>query len=234
VPVVPALKRVGHKGADLVAPGNTVESFQAALDADVDMIEFDLLRLRDGRIVFAHDYEDAERREPLTLDEGFDHLAGEPYAAVELDIDMKLPGYEREVVEAIQGRGLGDRTLISSHYLESLDEVGALAPHIPRGLSVPRVRRDYTKSPLAVPAYGVARVMRARLPRQIARLMSEGRIQAVMSHWLLVRRRLVEVAHEHGGEVYVWTVDDPRRIEQLHALGVHAVITNDPRLFGPR
>jgi glycerophosphoryl diester phosphodiesterase len=61
--------------------------------------------------------------------------------------------------------------------------------------------------------------------------MREGRIQAVMSHWILVSRALVDAAHSEGGEVYVWTVDDPRRIERLRMLGVHAVITNDPRLF---
>ena len=226
------MKRVGHKGADLVAPGNTVASFEAALDHDVDMIEFDVLRLRDGRLVLAHDYEDAARREPLSLDEGLDHFAGDAYANVELDVDLKLPGYEREVVDGLCERGLAERALISSHYLESLDEVRRLAPQIRRGLSVPRVRRDYTKTPLAVPAYGVARWMRARLPGKVRALIREGRIQAVMSHWLLVSRRLVEVVHAEGGEVYVWTVDDAGHIEKLRALGVHAVITNDPRLFG--
>ena len=93
------LKRVGHKGADLVAPGNTIESFEAALRAGVDMIEFDVLRLRDGRLVLAHDLEDATTRQPVTLDQGLDHFAGEAYG-VELDVDLKAPGYEREVVEA--------------------------------------------------------------------------------------------------------------------------------------
>ena len=170
----------------------------------------------------------------MTLEEGLDHFAGEAYADVELDVDMKLSGYEREVVEGLRERGLDERALISSHYLESLDEVGRLAPQIRRGLSVPKVRRDYTKTPLAVPAYGVARWMRARLPGKVRPLLRAGRIQAVMAHWLLVSRRLVEVVHAEGGEVYVWTVDDARRIEQLRALGVHAVITNDPRLFVSR
>ena len=49
------MKRVGHKGADHVAPGNTLASFEAALEHGVDMIEFDVLRLRDGRLVLAHD-----------------------------------------------------------------------------------------------------------------------------------------------------------------------------------
>jgi len=225
------MKRVGHKGADLVAPGNTVASFEAALEHDVDMIEFDVLRLRDGRLVLAHDFDDAAGREPLTLDEGLDHFAGEAYADVELDVDLKLPGYEREVVEGLLERGLADRALISSHYLDSLDEIRRLGPEMRRGLSVPRVRRDYTKTPFALPAYGIARIMRARLPGKVRPLLQADRIQAVMSHWLLVSRRLVDVVHAEGGEVYVWTVDDARRIEQLRALGVHAVITNDPRLF---
>src|SRR3954469_7221593 len=231
VPGVSALKRVGHKGADLVAPGNTVPSFEAALEHGVDMIEFDVLRLRDGRLVLAHDYEDAAKREPLTLEEGLDHFAGQAYGGIELDIDMKLPGYEKEVVDGLVSRGLAERSLISTHYIESLDKVGAMAPQIRRGISVPQVRRDYTKTPLAVPAYGVARVMRARLPAKAQRLLREGRIEAVMAHWLLVSKRLGGVGHAEGGEVYVWTVDDAAKIEKLRALGVHAVISNDPRLF---
>jgi glycerophosphoryl diester phosphodiesterase len=226
------VKRVGHKGADLVAPGNTVPSFQAALEHGVDMIEFDVLRLRDGRLVLAHDLEDAAGREPLTLDEGLDHFAGEAYADVELDIDMKIPGYEREVVDGLTSRGLAGRALISSFYLHSLDKVAAVAPDIRRGLSVPLVKRDYTQTVLALPAYGIARVIaHTYLPRKIRRLMRDGRIQAVMSHWILVSRGLVEAVHAEGGELYVWTVDDLKRIDRLRRLGVHAVITNDPRLF---
>ena len=37
-------RRVGHKGADLIAPGNTLASFDAAIEAGVDMIEFDVER----------------------------------------------------------------------------------------------------------------------------------------------------------------------------------------------
>jgi len=225
------VKRVGHKGADLVAPGNTFESFEAALAAGVDMIEFDVLRVRGGRLVLAHDYEDAARREPHTLEEGLDHFAGAAYADVELDVDMKLPGYERQVAEGLASRGLADRSLVSSMYLESLDRLGEIAPGLPRGWSVPRLRRDYTKTLLAPGAYAAARVMRARLPRQAGAMLRAGRFEAVMAHWLLVSPRLVEAVRAAGGQLYVWTVDDQRRIERLKGLGVDGVITNDPRLF---
>ncbi len=74
---LPPLKRVGHKGADLIAPGNTIESFQAALDHGVHMIEFDILPAADGRLVLAHDPVDAASRECVTLEEGLEHFAGD-------------------------------------------------------------------------------------------------------------------------------------------------------------
>jgi glycerophosphoryl diester phosphodiesterase len=223
--------RVGHKGADHVAPGNTVESFQAALEHGVDMIEFDVLRTRDGRIVLAHDYADAESRECLTMEEGLDHFAGEAYAGVKLNVDMTLPGYEPEVAEGLAARRLSGRTLVSTMYPKSLDRLGELAPGLRRGWSVPRVKRNYIRSPLAVPAYAIARVMRARLPGQAASRIRAGGCEAIMSHQILVSPRLLEAVHRAGGEVYVWTVDDARRIRALEALGVDGVITNDPRLF---
>jgi glycerophosphoryl diester phosphodiesterase len=223
--------RVGHKGAHHIAPGNTAESFEAALEHGVDMIEFDVLRTRQGRLVLAHDYADADSRDCVSLEEGLDHFAGEAYAAIELDVDMKLPGYEREVADGLLERGLGERSLISSHYTESLDLVGKLAPGLRRGWSVPRVRRNYLRSPLALPAHAIVRVMRARLPGQAARRIRAGGCEAIMANQVLVSSRLVKAVHGAGGQLYVWTVDSARRIQALEALGVDGVITNDPRLF---
>ena len=88
VPRMPAL-RVGHKGADLIVPGNTLASFDAAVEAGVDMIEFDVLPV-DGRLVLAHDYTCDLAAAPL-LEDGLDHLA---MTGIPLDVDLKLPGYE--------------------------------------------------------------------------------------------------------------------------------------------
>jgi len=227
--------RVGHKGADHVAPGNTIESFRAALEAGVDMIEFDVLPTDGGRrLVLAHDPSDAAGRTPLTLEEGLDHFAGEAYSGIELDVDLKAPGYEREVVQGLRARGLDDRSLISSTYPDSLRLIGEIAPGLRRGWSVPRATRDYTKSPLLmVPAYAALRWIRAGLPAKAARAISRGECEALMVHRLLVSPLLVHPVHEAGGQLYVWTVDDAREITKLEALGVDAVITNDPRLFAP-
>ncbi len=232
MPGVSTLIRVGHKGAGHVVPGNTIEGFETALRCSVDMIEFDVLPLSGGDLVLAHDPEDARTRTPLTLAEGLDHFAGEAYADVQLNVDLKVPGYEREVVSGLRERGLVERALISSTYPDSLALVRELDGEVRRGWSVPRARRDYTKSlVLAAPAFAVLRWWRARLPAKAARAIHGGRCEAVMAHRLLVSRLLVRRVREAGGLLYVWTVDDAREIARLEELGVDAVITNDPRLF---
>src|SRR2546421_1044467 len=160
------LRRVGHKGADLIAPGNTLASFDAALACGVDMIEFDVLRQRDSdRLILAHDYRAAHRATPLTLEEGLSHLASDGFGAVALDVDLKLPGYEARVVEALRAFGLVERSLVSSQYRESLARVRSLEPALRLGWSVPRARRDYTGSPLTVlPAHAALAAYRLLLP----------------------------------------------------------------------
>jgi glycerophosphoryl diester phosphodiesterase len=231
-----AVRRVGHKGADLIAPGNTRESFDAALAAGVHMIEFDVLpedmdAPETTGLRLAHDYTHDLSVAP-TLDEGLDHLAGEAFAGVELDVDLKLPGYEARVVEALRARAMIERTLVSTQYMRSLIELRGLEPALRLGWSVPRVRKDYTQSwPHRLPAYAAVLYMRRRLPAKARAHLEAGRCDAIMAHWRLVSPALLDVIRETGGELYVWTVDDARRIRTLEAMGVTGVITNDPRLF---
>ena len=137
------------------------------------MIELDVLPERrpseqtdgDRPLLLAHDYEDAGEREPLTIEEGFRHLASEPFAAIEFIVDLKLPGYEREVVDAIEAAGLRGRAMVSSTYKESLVRLRSYDADLKVGWSVPRARRDYTSSKLmALPALAVLAVMRRTLP----------------------------------------------------------------------
>src|SRR5215212_4580012 len=91
------LRRIGHKGADLITPGNTLESFEAAVATGVDVIEFDVLRPRgdfaqasawrhaaagpargSGPLLVAHDWADAARREPITLENALDAFRQPP------------------------------------------------------------------------------------------------------------------------------------------------------------
>lgn len=227
------LRRVGHKGADLIVPGNTHASFDAARAAGVDMIEFDVLPSRqDSRLLLAHDYEDAAKRTPHTLEEGLEHLSSQAFAGIEIDVDLKLPGYELRVLDALRDAGMLDRALISSQFRESLALLRATEPRVRLGWSVPKLKRDPFRSrTTALGALVAAQAIRAVLPERAARAIRGRRCDAVMAHWRLVSPRLVRLVAQAGGELYVWTVDELPRMRALDALGVTGVITNDPRLF---
>jgi glycerophosphoryl diester phosphodiesterase len=228
-----AIRRVGHKGADLIVPGNTIASFDAALAAGVDMIEFDILPERDtGRLILAHDPSVARRGTPQTLEEGLAHLASPAFEALDFDVDLKAMGYEDRVVEALRRHGLVERSLVCSQYPRSLDRVRELAPGVRVGWSVPRASTDYTTRPLVGwAAVAVLLVYRRLLPRRAARALRRGRVDAIMANWRVVTPRLVDAVRAAGGDLYAWTVDDAARIRALAGLGVTGVISNDPRLF---
>jgi glycerophosphoryl diester phosphodiesterase len=236
MPDVSTVLRIGHKGAHHIAPGNTLASFDAALTHGVDMIEFDILpefhdRPLEGRLVLAHDYSEGVAQ-ALDLDAGLAHLASGPFARIGLDVDLKLPGYEERVLDALRAHGLVDRTLVSTMYMRSLVRLRELEPALRLGWSVPRIRRDYAAWPgLQLPAYAGVVYLRRRIIAAARRHLAAGRCDAMMVNWRLVSRQLVEAVRVEGGELYVWTVDDAAQIRVLEALGVTGVITNDPRLF---
>jgi glycerophosphoryl diester phosphodiesterase len=242
--MITVVRRVGHKGADLIEPGNTLASFDAALAHGVDMIELDVLPgqvpgerpgVPHGPLILAHDYEDSAKRDPLTLEQGLAHLASEPFAEIEFIIDLKLPGYEARVIESLENAGLKERAIISTTYRNSLARLRDADPEVRTAWSVPRARRDYTRSILmAGPALAALRVMRRTLPKRAELAIRGGLCDAVSAHWRLISPALVAAIESAGGELYAWTVDHPPKIRQLEQLGVTGVITNDPRLFGPR
>ena len=226
-------KRIGHKGADLISPGNTLESFDAALAAGVDMVEFDVLPENidgTGRLVLAHDFDAATRGTALTLEEGLAHFAQDAWPVLVVVGEQLL--IAARVVAGLREHGLIDRALVSTMEESSLPVLRDEAPELRIGWSVPKLRRNPLNRRLTrIPALVLAQGARQILPGRAARAIRDGHIDALMCHWALVSGRLVSAIERAGGELYVWTVDDAERIAQLERLGVTGIITNDPRLF---
>jgi len=233
--------RIGHKGADALVPGNTVASFRRAVEVGVDLIEFDVLWLPDGRpempagrrspLVVAHDWEAARSPVP-TLDEVLAAFTGEPLDRVRLNIDLKLPGREEEVVEAIDRHGLAERVSVSTMELSSLRAFRELLPGMPRGWTVPRVTRDWTAIPLLKPvlAVGVA-ALRRRMPEIVRRGLPDLTVQSVWAFHGVTSPALLAVTRAAGVELNVWTVDDPAQVARLEEMGVSGICSNDPRIL---
>jgi glycerophosphoryl diester phosphodiesterase len=234
------LRLVGHKGADLIAPGNTLESFRAAVEAGVDTIELDVLWLRDAHLpleqraplVVAHDWEDAESRTPLALTEALDAFLEPPLDEVEIDLDVKLPGREEELVQALRERGLIGRAMVSTMEMHTLRRVLELEPGLRRGWTYPKVTKDWTSKPWAkLPMRAALVGMRYRLPGLAAERLPPMGLAAMWVYHPLISPRLGRICKLAGVELIAWTVDDLSRMRSLVDAGVTGICSNDPRLF---
>jgi glycerophosphoryl diester phosphodiesterase len=225
----PRCLRVGHS---IVKAGSSLEGLAARLEgAAWDMVELDVL-VHDGELVVAHDPSDLTHPKSIRFTDALSALADLLPERTRFDVDIKTTGYETEVVTAIQNAGLTRRTLVSTMESSSLPILRAAIPELALGLSVPKARRDYLSHPLTRPAaYVMLAYLRQVLPHQTARVLRSGVADAIMAHWGVVTPRLVQAVVGSGKELFVWTVDDPKRLVTLERLGVTGVITNDRELF---
>jgi glycerophosphoryl diester phosphodiesterase len=229
---VPAYRRIGHKGADAIVTGNTPESFDEAVEQGVDMIELDVLRAKEGKLIVAHDYHDATVRKPMDLAEALDLFLEPPLDEVEIDCDLKLAGREAELAGALAGRGLVERAMVSTMEVESLLKLRRLEPDLRLGWTYPKTRRDWTQYGWAGPALRAGlSAIRRRFPGILEKKGPKLGVDAVWAYHLIITPRLVAAAERAGVELIAWTVDDADRIRDLLSMGVDGICSNDPRLF---
>jgi glycerophosphoryl diester phosphodiesterase len=244
--------RIGHRGAAALAPENTLASFRAAVAAGVDVIEFDVIRLRGGELVVAHSYDLHEvshgaQRGTLrsmelselravcpqlpTLDEALAYFVEEaPQTGIHLD--LKTVGAALEIAAALDRFGLAERSLVSSFHHAALRKLAGLTSRLRLGVSFPRDRIGVHQRRAFDPAVAAAlRGLKVYTPRLVDRLLTRSRASVLVLHRALVSPSAVSRAHARGAPVVAWTVDDPRELERVVEAGVDAVVTNDPSIF---
>ncbi len=242
-----AFTRIGHKGADKLVPGNTIASFEKAVEVGVDVIELDVLWLESGHpdlppdqrtpLVVAHDWHAAKTKEELTLYDALEAFTRPPLEKVAINLDIKLPGREDEIVEAVRGHGIADRISVSTMEVSTVMAIGHLAPEISLGWTVPKVTRDWLSKPVwmkPVLLIGLASV-RKRMPRIVRKGIPElgVEIEAIWAFYGVITPALVKVTKAAGVRLNVWTIDDRDLIQKMLDLGVDGICSNDPRLFKP-
>lgn len=155
-----ATKIAAHRGGAQIWPENSRLAFRNAIGLDVDFIEFDVHRTRDGVLVVHHDAilgrtcegtgaiadQDWTALEGLrlhrtdgetlpTLSEILDILeGGRPALRLEIkyrEDRSRYPGLERETLASLRERDLLERTTLTAFDLEVLRDVGAMAPGQP-------------------------------------------------------------------------------------------------------
>ena len=242
--------KIGHGGASGYAPANSLRSLGMALDMGVDMVEFDVRPCRDA-LVLVHDegIKTANGPERLvsqcslaelrvlvfnpetqiaTLPEALDLLKGRAL----INIDLKAAGYELEVHEMVLSRGLAADVLYSSVIPSSLLCIAQAAPEVKIGLSYPEDRSGASSKPYLKPMVNsILAAMRLTLPYRILSMMAKAQANAVMLYHQVVSPRVVQIVQRAEGRVFTWTVDHPRAMGKLRAMGVNGITTNYPDLF---
>jgi glycerophosphoryl diester phosphodiesterase len=210
-------QRIGHGGASALAPANTLASFDAALEVGVDMVEFDVRAWR-GELILAHTILHARLRPNIRLHDALAHLSSPRFSDLELNVDVKHPGFESALLGALRASGLLERALISSQVPAVLDRVRALDPRARVGISV---------------GGRLARVSRRwdGWREQVLAGLATRRWDALMAQHRLVSESLLQEVEARRGHLYAWTVNERAAIERLRAFGVHGITTADPRLF---
>jgi glycerophosphoryl diester phosphodiesterase len=217
--VASQVKRIGHGGASAVVRGNTLASFDAALEIGVDMIEFDVRR-HGCELLLAHTRWDARLGRCPSLDSTLAHLTQPRLRELELNLDIKSMGCEAAVVDALRRFGVVERSLVSSQLPAVVDRVRELDPAVRTGISIGgRISRGRQR-------WGDWR-------DAVLEAVRRRRFHAVMAYHVLIDAPLVAAIADAGGEIHAWTVDDRRAIDRLCGLGVDGIVTNDPRLFTP-
>ena len=213
---------IGHRGASAVALENTMPAFAAAIAAGADGIEFDVHLSRDGAPVIIHD-ETLQRTHglrrsvaDLTVEElrevgvpslrDLFALMSQNDLLLCLEIKARSSTIGDLCSQLVHEFGFAGRVIVECFDLNLLQKIQGLKTAALFGRGI------YADQKL------------------IDRALEVG-ASVLALHHSLVRSSLIEKAKLAGLKVIVWTVDSPAWVAQARALGIEALITNDPALM---
>jgi glycerophosphoryl diester phosphodiesterase len=236
---------LAHRGLSTSAPENSMSAFAAAVAVGVTHLETDVHATSDGVLVAFHDAR-LDRLTDLTgpvagipwsllrrarLGDGervpllADVLAAWPQLRV--NVDVKSDGGVAPLAELLRRARATDRVCVASFSdRRRRAAVRALAGTGPVAYSLGLAGSTVA---VALAAAGAsAPLLRRALGGAAAQQLPDTAGPAPV-----VTRRLVRAVHAAGAQVHVWTVDDPRRMRELVALGVDGIVTNRADLAVP-
>ena len=243
---------IGHRGASAIAPENTMAAFREAIAAGADGIEFDVRLTRDGVPVVIHDSTlhrtagSPQRIADLTWAELKSIKVGSWFARKK---NLPPGSFGNETVPSLRELF----TLFQSNDLVLCLEMkcDTAAEQAPLAEACCRLVNEYDLKDRVIvecfklPALAILKQLDAEIKRAAlfepsfstpSVLIDQSIINQATAvgasylalHYRLARKGLVETAKLAGLQVALWTVDDPSWVESARAMGIDALISNDP------
>jgi glycerophosphoryl diester phosphodiesterase len=253
-----AFEVVGHRGARGLAPENTLPGFMTALRVGVSALEVDVVVSRDDVLVARHDrrvdpdqctggfarrfYKNLTLRQIRRLDCGSGaHVPalsqvfrlGRPSGVrfvVEVKNDPTAPretlrrrAFAKRIVKHVRRMRMIRRTTIQAFDWGVLRDVARIEP---------RLRLAALASPITTypgsPWLAGVRVRNEPFTAGLASAVKRAGFDVVSPSARSVNPSLVQASHHRGLQIVPWTVNSPRRMQALIAMGVDGLITDYP------
>jgi len=214
---------IAHRGANSIAPENTMKAFHKAIEFEADYIEFDVHMTKDREIVIMHDsntYRTTGRKikineailedlKQLDCGEGekiptLRELIGISKGKIGLQCEIKAKGITDKVVDLLREEDIIESTLISSFYHKELIKIKNIEP----------------KLKVAALIIGVKK-------KKMIQKALDCKFYALHPLYKFVNKSFIDGAHENNIKVNVWTVNDMGEMRKLIDMGVDGIITND-------
>ncbi len=239
---------IAHQGNSGPAPGNTRIAIEQAMDLKVDMIEVDIHISRDGVPVLIHqaNLEDTTDGQGLVYEHALSELklldaggwkapefVGERIPTLHevldltrnktaLNLDLKTEHVIPATLKAIQEMNVSNEVVISGCIQNCVKIIRSQEPSLTILLNLDK--------PLAQLALtGPAERFQSRC---LAVAEDAGATGINIAH-VFASKSLVQQAHQKGLSVWVWTVDDETRVQELLEMGVDSITTNVPEEMIP-
>jgi glycerophosphoryl diester phosphodiesterase len=235
---------VAHRGASAEQPENTIEAFEAAIDAGADAVEFDVRLTADGVPVVMHDpYVDR------TTD-GSGSVEKLPIGEIR-ELGIALPGGGatsvptlEEALSCLTGRAAADVELKNDDYapmgapaleatLEVLDRVAFVGPVLFSSFDEATLRTCKQARP-DVPT-GLLTSVETDVSDALESAVQGGFpwVLPFVGQVLEAGSLFVDEVHDAGLLLGIWIADDEEMARALYSWGADAVATNDPRAIVP-
>jgi glycerophosphoryl diester phosphodiesterase len=231
---------IAHRGYSMCAPENTLAAFSLALEYKPDLIECDVHRTKDGKIIICHDaavdrttdgtgkIADMTLEELRKLDAGSkfsSEFAGEKLPTLEEYLDL-LKGRSRPQIE-LKVEGLEEDVVAMIHERDMVEESMVISFHYSAGLRMHEVDERIAFGALKGVKHEVGDEEAVRLANEAASVNAD--VFAV--YYPDVTPALVSATHAANMLMAAWTIDSEEDIRKWANMGVDVITSNDIALL---
>jgi glycerophosphoryl diester phosphodiesterase len=249
---------IAHRGASSEAPENTRASFQKAINAGAEGLEFDVRLTKDGIPVVFHDaslrriaqkkdkISDLSISELRKIDIGswFNSKHSDKYDAafaneriLTLEEFFKfLDGYKGSLYLEMKCKNRDAKPLVEA-VAKVVKDSGLLEQLVLKSFKLEAVKLTRKNLPGATTAALFApKILNFFKKRcHIIEKAEDCKANQLSIHFSMATKKLVEKARLRGFSTVIWTADNPIWVKRAENVGIEAIITNNPeRLLNKR